>query len=100
LIVYRKANQDSKVRRIDCFSFSKKRTLLSEVGLDFKTEVFRKDVGCQFGLKDLEGGPVIQVGRLDRSSRDDPDEKLIRRLVRDGIDGKIETVEVFVLIVF
>ena len=75
-------------------------TLLGKVGADFTTEVLRKDVGCQFGLKDLEGGPVIQVIGLEGSSRDDSDEKLIRCLIRDGIDGEIKTVEVFCLIVF
>jgi hypothetical protein len=89
-----------RVRKINLISMLMNGLLLSEVGLDFTTEVFRKDVGCQFGLKDLEGGPVIQVVRLDGSSRDDSDEKLIRRLVRDGIDGEIKTVEVFSVIVF
>jgi hypothetical protein len=48
-----------RVRKINLISMLMNGLLLSEVGLDFTTEVFRKDVGCQFGLKDLEGGPVI-----------------------------------------
>jgi len=31
-----------------------------------------KDVRCQFGLKDLKGGPVIRVERLNGRSGDDP----------------------------
>jgi hypothetical protein len=50
-------------------------------------------------LKDLEGCPVIKIIRLDGSSGDNSDEKLVRSLTGNRIDGEIETVEVFVMVV-
>ncbi len=73
---------------------------LREVGSDFTTEFLRNDVGCQFGLKDLKGGPVVEVERFDRSPGDDPDEKLVRCLTRNGVDREVKTVEAFVFEVF
>ena len=75
-------------------------TLLIEVGSDFTTEFLRNNIGRQFRLKDLKGCPVIKIIRLDGSSGDNSDEKLVRSLTGNRIDGEIETVEVFVMIVF
>jgi hypothetical protein len=57
-----------------------------EIGSDFTTELLREDVGGQLGLKDLKGSPIVEVVRLDGSSGDHPDEKLVRSLVRDRIN--------------
>jgi hypothetical protein len=60
--------------------------LLGEVGSDLTTEFLRKDVRGQFGLKNLKGGPIVEVVRLDGSSGDHSDEKLVRGLARNGIN--------------
>jgi hypothetical protein len=60
--------------------------LLGEVGSDLTTEFLGKDVGGQFGLENLKGGPIVEIVRLDGSSGDHSDEKLVRRLARDGIN--------------
>ena len=77
-------------------SISLKRLFLREIGSDFTAEFLRNDVGCQFGLKDLKGGPVIEIERLDRSPGYDPDEKLVGCLTRNGVNREVKTVEVFV----
>jgi hypothetical protein len=51
-------------------------------------------------MEGFEGGPIIQIIGLDGGSRDDSDQKLIGGLARNGVDGKIETVEVLFIIVF
>jgi len=43
-------------------------TFLKEVGTDFTTEVLWYGVGCQFEVKDFEGGPVVGVIGLNGSS--------------------------------
>jgi len=75
-------------------------TLSGEVGSDFTAEFLRNDVRCQFGLEDFEGGPVVEVITLERGSGDDPYEKLIMGLARDGVDGKVETVQILLKIIF
>jgi hypothetical protein len=87
-------------RRMVLVPISMEASLLREVGSDFTTEFLREDVGCQFGLKDLERGPIIKVVRLDGSSGDDSDEKLVRGLTGDGVDREIEAVEILLIIIF
>jgi hypothetical protein len=74
-------------------------TLSGEVGADFTAEHLRGDVGCEFGLEDFEGGPIVQVIGLNGSSGDDPDEKPVRGVPGDGVDGKIEAIEVFIIVI-
>jgi hypothetical protein len=79
---------------------SKEATFLGEVGVDFTTEFLGDDVRCEFRLKNLEGGPVIQVIRLNRGSGDDSDEKLVMGFAENRVDGKVEAIEGFCVIVF
>jgi hypothetical protein len=51
-------------------------------------------------LKDFEGGPVIGVVGLNGSSGYDPDEELVSWLTRNRIYRKIETAEIFLIIIF
>jgi hypothetical protein len=73
---------------------------LREVRSDFTTELLGDDVCRQFGLKGLEGGPVIQIIRLERGSGDNPKEKLVMGFAGNGIDGKVEAIQIFFIIVF
>jgi hypothetical protein len=87
-------------RRIVFVPMSIEATLLREVGADFTAELLRDDVCRQFRLKDLEGGPVVQVIRLERGSGDNPKEKLVMGFTGNGIDGKVEAIQIFFIIVF
>jgi hypothetical protein len=73
-------------RRIVLVPTSMEATLLNEVRSDFTTEFLRNDVRRQFRLKDLEGGPIIEVIRLERGSGDDSYEKLVMGLTGNGVD--------------
>jgi hypothetical protein len=75
-------------------------TLLSEVGLDFTTEFLGDDVGCQFRVKDLERSPIIQIIRLEGGARNDSGEKLVMGLAGNRVDGKVEAIEAFPVIIF
>ena len=74
-------------------------TLSGEVGADFTAEHLRGDVGCEFGLEDFEGGPIVHVIGLNRGSGDDPDEKLVRGFSGDGVDSEIEAIEIFFIVI-
>jgi hypothetical protein len=50
-------------------------------------------------MKNLKGGPIVEIIGLNGSPGDDSDEQLVRGFVRDGVDREVETVEVFVVIV-
>ena len=75
-------------------------TLLGKVGSDFTTEFLWDNVSGQFGLKDFERRAVVEIIGLERRSRDNPDEELIGGFTQHRVDGKIETVEVFLVVVF
>jgi hypothetical protein len=64
------------------------------------TEFLGDDVCGQFGLKNLEGGPVVQIVRLEGGSGDDTKEKLVMGFAGDGVDGKVEAIQIFLIIVF
>ncbi len=74
-------------------------TRLREVGSDFTTEFLGDDVRRQLGLKDFEGGAVIQIVGLDRGSRNKAQKELIRSLTGYRVDGQIKTVEILVIVI-
>ena len=74
--------------------------LSGKVRLNFTTEFLGDDVGCQFRVKCLEGSPVVQIIGLERGARDDSDEKLVMGFAGDGIGGKVEAIEAFLIIIF
>jgi hypothetical protein len=73
--------------------------LLREVGLNFTTEFLGDDVGCQLRVKGLEGSPVIQIIRLERGARDNSGEKLVMGFAGNGVDGKVEAIEAFLVVI-
>jgi hypothetical protein len=87
-------------RRIVFVPMSMEATFSGEVGPDFTAEFLRDDIGSQFRLKNLKGGPIVEIIGLNGGPGDDSDEQLVRGLVRDGVNREVETVEVFVVIVF
>ena len=87
-------------RRIVFVPMSIEATRLREVGSDVTTEFLGDGVCCEFRLKNLEGGPVIQIIRLERGSGDDPKEKLVMGFAGDGVDAKVEAIQIFFIIVF
>jgi hypothetical protein len=73
--------------------------LLREVGLNFTAEFLGDDVGCQLRVKGLEGSPVIQIIRLERGARDNSGEKLVMGFAGNGVDGKVEAIEAFLVVI-
>ena len=73
---------------------------LSEVGSNFTTEFLWDNISGQFWLEYFKRGIVVKVIGLDRSSGDDSDEKLVMGFAGNGVNGKVEAIEAFLIIIF
>jgi hypothetical protein len=87
-------------RRMVLVPMSMEATLLGKVGSDFTAEFLWDNVSGQFGLEDFERCAVVEIIGLERGSRDNPHEELVGGFTHNRVDGEIETVECFVVVIF